>query len=167
MSTANALPAQRPASAEEINRLHAEVARLSAASREALNAAVKLNRTLDKKLPTAKLNQVLGYLAERNPPPAIGGKRFRTYYATQTGNRPFRIKIFCNREEKLTEQYRRYLEAGLVKEFGLDGCPIHFDLVGKKKRSIEDRLDSKSKTARQTGGGAPEEDFEAMDLMDD
>jgi GTP-binding protein len=98
-----------------------------------LNAAVKLNRTLDKKLPTAKLNQVLGYLAERNPPPAIAGRRFRIYYATQTGNRPFRIRIFCNREEKLTEQYRRYLEAGLVDEFDLKGCPIYFDLVGKER----------------------------------
>jgi GTPase len=96
-----------------------------------LNAAVKLNRTLDKKLPTARLNQVLGHLAERNPPPAIGGRRFRIYYATQTGNRPFRIRLFCNREEKLTEQYRRYLEAGLVEEFDLKGCPIYFDLVGK------------------------------------
>ena len=98
-----------------------------------LNAAVKLNRTLDKKLPTAKLNQVLGHLAERNPPPAIGGKRFRIYYATHTGTRPFRIKIFCNREEKLTEQYRRYLEAGVVEEFDIKGCPISFDLVGKPK----------------------------------
>lgn len=98
-----------------------------------LNAAVKLNRTLDKKLPTAKLNQILGHLAERNPPPAIGGKRFRIYYATQTGTRPFRIKIFCNREEKLTEQYRRYLEAGLVEDLDLKGCPIFFDLVGKEK----------------------------------
>jgi GTP-binding protein len=96
-----------------------------------LNAAVKLHRTLDKKLPTAKLNQTLGYLTERNPPPAVGGQRFRVYYATQTGNRPFRIKLFCNREEKLTEQYRRYLEAGLVEEFDLKGCPIYFDLVGK------------------------------------
>ncbi len=98
-----------------------------------LNAAVKLNRTLDKKLPTAKLNQILGYLAERNPPPAIGGKRFRVYYSTQTGNRPFRFKLFCNREEKLTEQYRRYLEAGLVEGFDLAGCPIFFDLLGKQK----------------------------------
>ena len=98
-----------------------------------LNAAVQLNRTLDKKLPTAKLNQVLGHLAERTPPPAIAGKRFRVYYATQTGNRPFRIKVFCNREEKLTEQYRRYLEAGLVDEFGLNGCPVYFDLVGKTR----------------------------------
>jgi GTP-binding protein len=96
-----------------------------------LNAAVQLSRALDKKLPTAKLNEVLNYLTERTPPPAIGARRFRIYYATQTGNRPFRIKIFCNREEKLTEQYRRYLEAGLVKEFTLAGCPITFDLVGK------------------------------------
>jgi GTP-binding protein len=100
-----------------------------------LNAAVKLNRTLDKKLPTAKLNQVLGHLAERNPPPAIAGRRFRIYYATQTGNRPFRVRLFCNREEKLTEQYRRYLEAGLVEEFDLAGCPVYFDLVGKSRET--------------------------------
>ena len=99
-----------------------------------LNAAVKLNRTLDKKLPTAKLNQTLQFLTERTPPPAIGGRRFRVYYATQTGSRPFRIRMFCNREEKLTESYRRYLEAGLVEEFDLRGCPIQFDLVGKPER---------------------------------
>ena len=98
-----------------------------------LNAAVKLNRQQDIKLPTAKLNAILGYLTERTPPPAISGRRFRIYYATQTGTRPFRIKLFCNREEKLTEQYRRYLEAGLVKEFDLAGCPVYFDLVGKEK----------------------------------
>ena len=98
-----------------------------------LNAAVKLNRQQDMKLPTAKLNTLLGYLTERTPPPAVSGRRFRIYYATQTGTRPFRIKLFCNREEKLTEQYRRYLEAGLVKEFDLAGCPVYFDLVGKEK----------------------------------
>ena len=99
-----------------------------------LNAAVKLNRTLDKKLATGRLNQVLGHLAERMPPPPVAGRRFRIYYATQTGTRPFRIRLFCNREEKLTEQYRRYLEAGLVAEFDLNGCPIFFDLVGKPAR---------------------------------
>ena len=100
-----------------------------------LNSAVQINRILDKKLPTAKLNQVLTYIAERTPAPAVAGKRFRIYYATQTSTRPFRIKLFCNREEKLTESYRRYLEAGLVKEFGLNGCPVYFDLVGKERHS--------------------------------
>ena len=100
-----------------------------------LNAAVQLNRALEKKIPTAKLNALIGDLAERVPAPAIGGKRFRVYYAVQTGVRPFRIKLFCNREDKLSEQYRRYLEAGMVKEFGLDGCPVYFDLVGKPKHT--------------------------------
>jgi GTP-binding protein len=108
-----------------------------------LNSAVKLHRTLDKKLPTARLNQTLIHLADRNPPPAIAGRRFRIYYAVQTGNRPFRIKLFCNREEKLTESYRRYLEAGLVDEFDLAGCPVHFDLIGKPRTSAAERTGNK------------------------
>ncbi len=105
-----------------------------------LKAARALDERLGRKIPTAKLNAAIVALTDRNPPPSVGGQRFRAYYATQTGNRPFRIKVFCNREEKLTESYRRYLEGGLVEEFDLDGCPIHFDLVGKKKISIDDRL---------------------------
>lgn len=100
-----------------------------------MNAAVKLNRTLGKKLPTARLNKLLGTLTERTPPPAVGGRRFRVYYATQTGNRPFRVRIFCNREDKLSESYRRYLEAGVIAEFKLEGCPVYFDLVGKEKHT--------------------------------
>ena len=99
-----------------------------------LNAAVKLHRQLDIKLPTAKLNQTLTRLAERTPPPSVGGKRLRIYYCTQTGNRPFRIRLFCNQEQRLGESYRRYLEAGIIAEFGLDGCPMLFELVGKKPR---------------------------------
>lgn len=98
-----------------------------------MNAAVKLYRTMDKRLPTARLNEALERLANQTPPPAIGARRFRIYYATQTGNRPFRIRIFCNREESLTESYRRYLEAGLVREFGINGCPVEFELVGKPR----------------------------------
>src|ERR1700722_18335939 len=98
-----------------------------------LNAAVQLPRTLDKKLPTARLNDTLSHLAQRTPPPSIGNRRFRIYYATQTGNRPFRIKVFCNREEKLTESYRRYLESGLIDAFRLEGCPIAFELTGKER----------------------------------
>ena len=104
-----------------------------------LNAAVLLHRTLDKKLPTARLNDTLSFLTQRTPPPAIGNRRFKIYYATQTGNRPFRIKIFCNREQGLMESYRRYLEAGLVKEFELNGCPIEFELVGKARGDAVDR----------------------------
>ncbi|MDP3070256.1 MAG: ribosome biogenesis GTPase Der [Opitutaceae bacterium] len=133
-----------------------------------LNAAVKIHRTLDKRLATARLNQILTYLADRNPPAAIGGKRFRIYYATHTGTRPFRLKLFCNREEKLTESYRRYLEAGIVAEFDLAGCPIFFDLVGKEKhadrtgrpegRALAKPSEHKPKwKAAEESGGLPED----------
>ena len=121
-----------------------------------LKAARALNKRLDTKIPTAKLNAAIIKFADRTPPHSTFGVRFRIYYATQTGTRPFRIKIFCNQERSLTESYRRYLESCLVKEFDLDGCPIHFDLVGKKKQSVADRLAAKGQrqnlAAAEAGG---------------
>ncbi len=134
-----------------------------------LRNARALNKRLDIKIPTARLNATIIQLADRTPPPAIGGLRFKIYYATQTSNRPFRLKLFCNQERNLTESYRRYLEAGLVKEFGLDGCPIHFDLIGKKKVPIEQRL-AYRKARLEAGLVRPEknlaDDFDP-NLLDD
>lgn len=132
-----------------------------------LNAAVKVYRTLDSKLPTAKLNKVIGYLTERTPPPAVGGRRFRVYYATQTGNRPFRIRLFCNREEKLTEQYRRYLEAGIVEEFGLAGCPVYFDLVGKPKHDPGMSFSAIREAQEQARNRRPKAKWEKAEEPDD
>ncbi|HTL69486.1 MAG TPA: ribosome biogenesis GTPase Der [Lacunisphaera sp.] len=130
-----------------------------------LKAARALHRRLDTKIPTAKLNAAIIRLADRTPPPAIGGQRFKIYYATQTSTRPFRIRVFCNQERNLTESYRRYLEAGLVREFGLDGCPIHFDLVGKKKQTASDRLAAKH--ARHGPGAETADDGFEGGLVED
>jgi GTP-binding protein len=79
--------------------------------------------------------------------------------------------VFCNQERSLTESYRRYLEAGLVKEFGLDGCPIHFDLIGKKKMPVEQRLAYRKARAEADGtapkGGDLDEDGFDPSLLDD
>lgn len=98
-----------------------------------LGAARKIDHNLDRDMPTAKLNKALIRLTERVPPPAVGGKRFRAYYSVLTGHRPYRIKIFCNQAGTLGDSYRRYLENGLIEEFGLEGCPMYFDLIGKDK----------------------------------
>ena len=98
-----------------------------------LNSAAKINKQLDTKIPTARLNALMERLVQKMPPPAIGGRRFKIYYVTQVGNRPFRLKIFCNREERLPDNYRRYLESNIVEEFDLHGCPMVFHLVGKER----------------------------------
>ncbi len=99
-----------------------------------LKAARRLDYVLDKKLPTGRLNRLLSDLADKRSPPAMKGRRFKIYYAVQTGNRPFRLKIFCNEATTLPDPYRRYLEAGISREFDLGGCPIRFELIGKPKR---------------------------------
>ena len=133
-----------------------------------LNAAVKTNRLLDTKVPTAKLNALLERMVSQTPPPHIANRRFKVYYATQTGNRPFRFRIFCNREERLPENYRRYLEAGIVKEFDLFGCPMLFKLVGKerhKDRAGRGSLKPKRDTTEegQTYGGFEDDGFDTLE----
>lgn len=132
-----------------------------------LRSARALDRRLDTKIPTAKLNNAIITLADRTPPPAIYNQRFKIYYATQTSTRPFRMKIFCNQERALTESYRRYLEAGLVKEFGLDGCPIHFDLIGKKKQTVADRLAAKGNRLNRAAAENGEAGDDADMVFDD
>ena len=75
---------------------------------------------------------------ENRQPTKLVGRRFKVYYATQIGNRPFKIKMFCNREDKLQVQYRRYLERSIVREFKLEGCPVFFTLIGKPLKEKRD-----------------------------
>lgn len=100
-----------------------------------LKSARRLDYVLDRKLPTGRLNRLLAELAAKRSPPAVKGRRFRIYYGVQTGNRPFRIRLFCNEAGSLPDTYRRYLEGGISREFDLPGCPIRFELVGKPKKT--------------------------------
>ena len=61
---------------------------------------------------------------EHKSPKIVAGKRFKIYYAVQTGTRPINIRIFCNRETKLDAGYQRYLQNAFNKHFDLSGCPI-------------------------------------------
>ena len=104
-----------------------------------LNIARDLDARMDKSISTSTLNKLIGEMWEHRPPSKVGGKRFKVFYAVQVETRPFRIKLFCNREEKLNDQYRRYLEKGIQKRFGLSGCPLKFSLAGKEARYKEEQ----------------------------
>ena len=104
-----------------------------------LQVALDLDKRMDKALSTSALNKVIAEMWEHRPPAKVKGKRFKVYYAVQVESRPFRIKLFCNREEKLNDQYRRYLEKGIQQHFGLAGCPLKFSLAGKEARYQEEK----------------------------
>jgi GTP-binding protein len=99
-----------------------------------LRAARMLWQTSNRRIATPRLNTLLERLIEKRSPRIIKGRRFKIYYATQTGNRPFAFRLFCNRATKLEDSYRRYLEKAVIEEFKLTGCPIRFELRGKTVR---------------------------------
>jgi len=102
-----------------------------------LETAAAIEATLDMALPTGRLNGLIEKLFEARSPKVVGTKRFKVFYAVQTGSRPIRIRFFCNRVERLDPAYRRYLEKAIIHEFRLSGCPVRFDLIGKAKRYEE------------------------------
>ncbi len=98
---------------------------------ELLATARRLDARAGSQLPTPQINRLVARLFENREPRRIQGKRFKVYYAVQTGIRPMRIRLFCNQMTRLEESYRRYLQKSFIAEFGLQGCPVSFELVGK------------------------------------
>ncbi len=117
-----------------------------------MKQAAAVSATLNMELPTGKINSLLKKMIEKKPPKLSRGKRFKIYYAVQTGNRPFRIRLFCNSEERFDDNYRRYLQTGFQKEFRLSGCPIRFELVGKPGQQREMSITEYRKQAQRGKG---------------
>ncbi|MEM8867191.1 MAG: ribosome biogenesis GTPase Der [Verrucomicrobiota bacterium] len=115
-----------------------------------LEIAASIQATLDMKLPTGRLNNLIEKLFEARSPKIVGTKRFKVFYAVQTGSRPIQIRFYCNRIERLDPAYRRYLEKALIHEFRLSGCPVRFDLVGKAKRYEEGEGEGVPRQTRET-----------------
>lgn len=106
---------------------------------ETLQSAHSLHERSATRLPTPRLNALLHRLLEARSPRSLRGKRFKFYYAVQTGQRPIRIRLFCNRAPMLEDPYQRYLERALIEHFDLGGCPIQWELRGKSVRYAERR----------------------------
>lgn len=96
--------------------------------------ARKLWEVSGRKLPTPRVNQLLTDLTEKREPKYIKGKRFKIYYGVQVENRPFTFRLFVNRATKLEDSYRKFLQNSFIREFNLQGCPVHFELKGKEVR---------------------------------
>ncbi len=94
-----------------------------------------INRRRAGELPAGLLNRVIGRAMERHTPPARNRRCLKIYYAAQIKDQTTRptIAAFINDKSLWSEDYRRYLEQALRKEFDLAGCPIRWVLRDKKK----------------------------------
>jgi GTP-binding protein len=109
-----------------------------------LQESICLHERASQTIATGRLNHTLQNLIERHPPAFMSGKRFKIYYAVQSGCFPFRLKIFCNRLRHLMKPSQQYLEKGLRAAFDLVGCPLIFDFVEKEARYGEKAIEKKT-----------------------
>lgn len=97
----------------------------------------KIRELLDiseKRIPTAKLNQVLETVVTRHRPPTERGRPYRFYYMTQTGTLPQTFTVFTNSSKEPHFSYQRYLENELREAFGLDEVPLRIIYRPRPKR---------------------------------
>jgi len=73
---------------------------------------------------TPAINRVLGDIVNKHPPPFIGGRRPKFFYATQVSVHPPTFIIFVNRPDSVHASYERYLVNQFRDRFGLNLIPV-------------------------------------------
>ena len=86
-----------------------------------LNIALQAFKQYTTKIETSALNLSLKDWLVAYPP---SGNKFTCKYLVQTGGRPVRFLIFANKVQNVTEQYLRYLQNRIRKDFGFSLIPI-------------------------------------------
>lgn len=84
----------------------------------------KVNGNRTRKIPTAKLNEVMLEAVRVYPPPSLKGKYVKIKYVTQLPTYSPTFAFFCNLPQYVKDPYKRYIENRLRENFELTGVPI-------------------------------------------
>jgi len=94
------------------------------------------------RLTTGVLNKFIESCVQKYHPPLIWGKRLRIYYLTQAESNPPKFVLFVNKPDLMTETYKKFLINQLRDSFPFTGCPLLFELRGKRSASFEQSMDA-------------------------
>ncbi|MGU3360188.1 ribosome biogenesis GTPase Der [Methylobacterium sp. M6A4_1b] len=97
-----------------------------------MQAVTSAEETWSTRVSTSRINDWLSEALQRNPPPAVSGRRIKIRYATQVKSRPPHFALFGNQLDGLPKSYTRYLVNGLRESFTLPGTPIRLSLRTSK-----------------------------------
>ncbi len=77
-----------------------------------------------RRIPTAKLNEVMQEAIALHGPPMIKGKQIKIKYITQLSTYYPSFVFFCNLPQYVKDPYKRYLENKLRDYFDFTGSPV-------------------------------------------
>lgn len=109
----------------------APVTFLSALTKRRLGSLMPLVATvaenLDRRIPTAQLNEVVRDAVLAHPPPIAQDRALRIYYCAQVAVHPPLFVFHCNDPELVQPSYRRFIENVLRANFDFSGVPLTFE----------------------------------------
>ena len=95
-----------------------------------------VERELMRRVETPQLNKLLARALDSYPPPFVGGKRFKIYYALQRASQPPTFRLFVNHAGCLTPHYQRFLIDKIRAAWGFRGCPIVLECRQRERRKF-------------------------------
>jgi GTPase len=117
----------------------------SAKTGENVDQLFRLIKTVRKaagvRVGTGVLNRLLRAAFEETPPPMIGTKRLKLFYAAQTQTEndetleAIKIVLFVNQPKLLSDTYSRYLERRIRAAWPFPGLPIIFSCRARNEKS--------------------------------
>jgi GTP-binding protein len=85
---------------------------------------LKIHEERQKRIATPELNRFVDGLMKTNPPPSVKGHDLRFSYVTQPSVEPPLFVFWTRHPELVTDNYRRFLERNLRRQYGFEGVPI-------------------------------------------
>jgi GTP-binding protein len=100
--------------------------------RRCLELILQVNDERSRRIETHEVNEVLGTLVARQPPPHHRGRRVKVRYGTQVSVRPPTFALFANFPKAIPAHYIRYLHNGFREAWTFMGTPIRIRLRSGK-----------------------------------
>ncbi|HUR30107.1 MAG TPA: ribosome biogenesis GTPase Der [Saprospiraceae bacterium] len=89
-----------------------------------IEIALQVTENRSRKIPTAKLNDLIEEITQKQPPQAYRGHLIKIKYGTQLPLPYPAFAMFCNYPEEIKENYRNFLEKQIREKFEFTGSPI-------------------------------------------
>jgi GTP-binding protein len=91
---------------------------------KAVDKGLEVFENRKRKVKTSELNDIMGDIIEKNPPPSHRGKFIKIKYITQLPLYYPAFAFFCNYPQHVKESYKHFLENKMREHFNFEGVPI-------------------------------------------
>ena len=101
--------------------------------RRTLDLILEVAQERERRVDTHEINDALGELTRRQPPPHYRGRPVKLKYGTQVATKPPTFALFANYPKEVPDHYIRYLLNGFRERWPFTGTPMRLRIRGSRE----------------------------------